>query len=67
MSVGKSLQQLFVFLILNGMAKTKFAIVAFLYCGEIVRNSIDSMGGKWGKGTWSKLHYHHNRDYHYHH
>ena len=27
-------------LILNGTTKTKLAILAFLYCGEIVKNSI---------------------------
>ena len=45
MSVGKSgkrdylsrLQTLMVFLILKGTAKTKLAILAFLYCGEIVK------------------------------
>ena len=30
---------LFVFLILNSTAKTKLAILAFLYCGEIMKNS----------------------------
>ena len=44
MSVGKRdylsrLQTLLLFLILNGIAKTKFAIWAFLCCGEIVKNS----------------------------
>ena len=44
MSVGKRdylsrLQTLLVFLILNGIAKTKLAILAFLDCGEIVKNS----------------------------
>ena len=33
------LQTLLVFLILNGTAKTKLAILAFLYCGQIVKNS----------------------------
>ena len=37
MSVGK--RALLVFLILNGRAKTKLAIVAFLCCGRIVKNS----------------------------
>ena len=31
---------LLVFLISNNTAKTKLAILAFLYCGEIVKNSI---------------------------
>ena len=44
MSVGKMeylsrLQTLLVLLILNGTAKTKLAILAFLCCGEIVKNS----------------------------
>ena len=30
-----------VFLILNGMAKTKLTVLAFLYCGEFVKNSND--------------------------
>ena len=34
------LQTLFVILILNGMAKTKLAVLPFLCCGEIVKNSI---------------------------
>ena len=34
------LQTLLVFLILNGMAKTKLAILSFLHCGEIVKNSV---------------------------
>ena len=34
------LQILLVFLMLNGTAKMKLAILAFLYCGEIVKNSI---------------------------
>ena len=33
------LQTLLVFSILNGTAKTKLAILAFLYCGQIVKNS----------------------------
>ena len=33
-------QMLLVFLILNNRAKTKLAILAFLYCGGIVKNSI---------------------------
>ena len=45
MSVGNRdylsrLQTLLVFSILNGMAKTKLAILSFLCCGEIVKNSI---------------------------
>ena len=44
MSVGKTdylsrLQPLFVFLILNGIAKMKLPKLAFLYCGEIVKIS----------------------------
>ena len=43
MSVGKTdylsrLQILLVFLILNGMAKRKLAILPFLCCGEIMKN-----------------------------
>ena len=34
------LQTLLVFLILNDTAKTKLTILEFLYCGEIVKNSI---------------------------
>ena len=34
------LQTLLVFLILNNTAKVKLAILAFLYCTEIVKNSI---------------------------
>ena len=30
-----------VFLILNGTAKTKLTVLAFLYCGEFVKNSND--------------------------
>ena len=30
-----------VFLILNGAAKTKLTVLAFLYCGEFVKNSND--------------------------
>ena len=45
MSVGNRdylprLQTLLVFLILNGMAKTKLAILPFLSCGEIMKNAI---------------------------
>ena len=45
MSVDKGnylsiLQTLLVFLILNGTPKTKLAILAFLYCGDIMKNSI---------------------------
>ena len=45
MSVDKrdynlGLQTLLVFLILNSTAKAKLAILAFLYCGEIMKNSI---------------------------
>ena len=45
MSVSKRdylsrLQTLLVSLILNGMAKTKLAILPFSCCGEIVKNSI---------------------------
>ena len=45
MSVGKMdylsrLQTLLVFLILIGLAKTKLAILPFLYCGEIVKTPI---------------------------
>ena len=45
MLVGKRvylprLQTLLVFVILNGMSKTKLAILPFLCCGEIVKNSI---------------------------
>ena len=45
MSFGKRdylprLQTLLFILILNGMAKTKFAILPFLCCGEIVKNCI---------------------------
>ena len=45
MSVGKRdcnsrLQTLLFFLILNGKAKTKSAILPFMCCGEIVKNSI---------------------------
>ena len=48
MSVGKRdyflrLQTLLVFLILNGVAKTKLAILPFLCCGEIVKNSNESV------------------------
>ena len=48
MSVGKMdylsrLQTSLVFLILIGLAKTKLAILPFLYCGEIVKNSIGKM------------------------
>ena len=44
MSVGKRdyflrLQTLLVFLILNGVAKTKLAILPFLCCAEVVKNS----------------------------
>ena len=44
MSVGKrdnllKLQTLLVFLILNSMVKMKLAILPFLCCGEIVKNS----------------------------
>ena len=44
MSVSKrdyisSLQILIVFLIVKGTAKTKLAILPFLYCGEAVKNS----------------------------
>ena len=35
------LQTLLVFLILNAMIETKSAILPFLCCGEIVKNSID--------------------------
>ena len=35
------LQTLLVFLILNGIAKTKLAILPFLCCGEIVKISIE--------------------------
>ena len=34
------LQTLLFFLILNGAAKTKLTKLEFLYCGEIVKNSI---------------------------
>ena len=34
------LQTLLVFLFLNGMAKMKLAILPFLCCGEIMKNSI---------------------------
>ena len=45
MSVGKEdyllrLQTLLVFLILNGMAKTKLEILPFLCCGEIVKTLV---------------------------
>ena len=45
MSVGKRdylsrFQTLLVFLILNGMAKTKLAMLSFLCSEEIVKNSI---------------------------
>ena len=45
MSVGKKdyllrWQTSLVFLILNGMTKLKLAILRFLYCGEIMKNSI---------------------------
>ena len=45
MSVGKRdylsrSQILWIFLILNSMAKTKLAQLVFLCCGEIVKNSI---------------------------
>ena len=45
MSVGKwdylsRLQTLLAFLILNSTAKTKLAILAFLYYGEIMKNTI---------------------------
>ena len=48
MSVGKRdylsrLQTLLIFLILNGTAKTKLAILPFLCCEEIVKNSIDNL------------------------
>ena len=39
------LQTLLVFLILNGTAKMKLAILAFLYCGEIVKNSTSTVVG----------------------
>ena len=44
MSVGKRdylsrLETLLVFLILNSIAKTKLAILPFLCCGKIVKNS----------------------------
>ena len=44
MSVGKRdyfsrLQTLLVFLVLNGMAKTKLAVLPFFCCGEIGKNS----------------------------
>ena len=44
MSVGKRhyisrLQTLLVFSLLNGIAKTKLAVLAYLYCGEIMKNS----------------------------
>ena len=39
------LQTLLVFLILNGTAKMKLAILAFLYCGEIVKNSSSTVVG----------------------
>ena len=44
LSTGKKyyisrLQTLFVFLILNGMAKTELAILPFLCCEEITKNS----------------------------
>ena len=35
------LDTLLVILILNGTAKTKLAILAFLYCGEFVKTSIE--------------------------
>ena len=46
MSVGKRyyllrLQTSLVFLILNGMAKTKLAILPFLCCGEIMKTFIE--------------------------
>ena len=34
------LQTFLVFLIMNGRAKTKLAILPFLCCGEIMKNSI---------------------------
>ena len=36
------LPTLLVFLILNGMAKTKLAILPFLCCGELVKNSTET-------------------------
>ena len=50
MSVSKGhyisrLQTLLVFLILNGTAKMKLAILPFLYCGEIVKNSTSTAVG----------------------
>ena len=53
MSVGKRdylsrLQTLLVFLILDGMAKMKLAVLPFLCCGEILKNSIHLV-------TWFEL------------
>ena len=53
MSVGKSLQPLLVFLILNGMYKTKQAILPFLCCEEIVKNSTGLVN--WPRVTRSNL------------
>ena len=33
------------FLIFKGKAKTKLPMLAFLYCGEIVKNSVKTFGG----------------------
>ena len=71
MSVGKRdclsrLQTLWVFLILNGMAKTKLAILPFLCCGEIMTNSNESVNYNYihaslkffyiGQSAFSKAH-----------
>ena len=50
MSLGKRdylsrLQTLLLFFNLNDTAKTKLAIISFLYCGEIVKNRMLVNGG----------------------
>ena len=42
-----SWQTSLIFLILDGTVKTKLAILALLYCGEIIKNSIKSHGGEY--------------------
>ena len=51
------LQTSLVKLILNGTAKTKLAILAFLHCGEIVKNStVQGIPTPAGDIWWPRLH-----------